>query len=127
MREWVETVAFKKFPPLPAAALQTDATIIRNGVDDNNMPAELERYSFKCRIQYKRYQDQTQEGTNVRFHIDMYVRPLPFIVSKDDSVEIFSNGSKTTGIVEDVFHYDNLDGSRHHTKIVVSEVREVGV
>ncbi|EAF8119767.1 hypothetical protein C1I08_14995 [Listeria monocytogenes] len=120
-------MAFKKFPPLPAAALQTDATIIRNGVDDNNMPAEIERHSVKCRVQYKRYQDQTPEGTNVRFHIDMYVRPLPFIVSKDDSVEIFSNGGKTTGIVEDVFHYDNLDGSRHHTKIVVSEVREVGV
>ncbi|EDN8735480.1 hypothetical protein GUM07_03885 [Listeria monocytogenes] len=120
-------MAFKKFPPLPTAALQTDATIIRNGVDDNNMPIEVERHSFKCRTQYKSYQEQSAEGTAVRFHIDMYVRPLPFIISKDDGVEIVSNGSKTTGVVQDVFHYDNLDGTRHHTKIVVSEVREVGI
>ncbi|MBC1801119.1 hypothetical protein [Listeria booriae] len=117
-----------KLPPIPEFVLTTSVTITGTSLDDNGDVAASDVNTGLFRVRFSKEYVKTQEGIDIKHIVKMHSNPLGFNVKQGDLVAfLLDQLISVTGVVEHVTLPLNPDGSIHHVKIIVSEVREVGI
>lgn len=117
-----------KLPPIPEFVLTTSVNITSTSLDDNGDIASSDIHTGLFRVRFTKEYVKTQEGLDIKHIVKMHSNPLRFNVKQGDLVEFsLDKLIKVTGVVEHVTLPLNPDGSIHHIKIIVGEVKEVGI